>query len=114
MKKIIPVSVLLLCIGAAMSGSAAGQTRPDTAAQVSAVAGIAAGQAVPDTSASATSMALTTAGNPVQHGTTLIYKCDMKKTIAAPLWRSVKKSFAEAQKIQFTDKYFRSDIGQDL
>ena len=24
------------------------------------------------------------------------------------------KSFAEAQKIQFTDKYFRSDIGKDL
>ena len=24
------------------------------------------------------------------------------------------QSFAEAQKIQFTDKYFRSDIGQDL
>ena len=27
---------------------------------------------------------------------------------------ALKKSFAEAQKIQFTDKYFRSDIGQDL
>ena len=24
------------------------------------------------------------------------------------------KSFAEAQKIDFTDKYFRSDIGRDL
>ena len=24
------------------------------------------------------------------------------------------KSFAEAQKIEFTDKYFRSDIGKDL
>ena len=24
------------------------------------------------------------------------------------------KSFKEAQKIRFTDKYFRSDIGQDL
>src|SRR5574344_1308595 len=27
---------------------------------------------------------------------------------------ALKKSFAEAQKIQFTNKYFRSDIGQDL
>lgn len=27
---------------------------------------------------------------------------------------ALKKSFKEAQKIQFTDKYFRSDIGQDL
>ncbi len=27
---------------------------------------------------------------------------------------ALKKSFTEAQKIQFTDKYFRSDIGQDL
>ncbi|MGI6243151.1 MAG: phosphoribosylamine--glycine ligase [Prevotella sp.] len=27
---------------------------------------------------------------------------------------ALKKSFAEAQKIQFTDKYFRKDIGQDL
>ena len=27
---------------------------------------------------------------------------------------ALKKSFAEAQKIRFTDKYFRSDIGQDL
>ncbi|MCD8202805.1 MAG: phosphoribosylamine--glycine ligase [Prevotella sp.] len=27
---------------------------------------------------------------------------------------ALKKSFEEAQKIQFTDKYFRSDIGQDL
>ena len=27
---------------------------------------------------------------------------------------ALKKSFAEAQKIQFTDKYFRSDIGKDL
>ena len=27
---------------------------------------------------------------------------------------ALKKSFAEAQKIQFTDKYFRSDIGADL
>jgi phosphoribosylamine--glycine ligase len=26
----------------------------------------------------------------------------------------LKKSFEEAQKIQFTDKYFRSDIGADL
>lgn len=28
--------------------------------------------------------------------------------------KALKKSFKEAQKIQFTDKYFRSDIGQDL
>ena len=27
---------------------------------------------------------------------------------------ALKKSFEEAQKIQFTDKYFRSDIGADL
>ena len=27
---------------------------------------------------------------------------------------ALKKSFAEAQKIQFTDQYFRSDIGADL
>ena len=27
---------------------------------------------------------------------------------------ALKKSFTEAQKIQFKDKYFRSDIGQDL
>ena len=27
---------------------------------------------------------------------------------------ALKKSFTEAQKIQFTDKYFRRDIGQDL
>ena len=27
---------------------------------------------------------------------------------------ALKKSFAEAQKIEFTDKYFRRDIGQDL
>jgi len=27
---------------------------------------------------------------------------------------ALKKSFTEAQKIRFTDKYFRSDIGQDL
>ena len=27
---------------------------------------------------------------------------------------ALKKSFEEAQKIQFTDKYFRSDIGKDL
>ncbi|HEY9551347.1 MAG TPA: phosphoribosylglycinamide synthetase C domain-containing protein, partial [Prevotella sp.] len=27
---------------------------------------------------------------------------------------ALQKSFTEAQKIQFTDKYFRSDIGQDL
>lgn len=27
---------------------------------------------------------------------------------------ALKKSFAEAQKIQFTDKYFRSDIGKDI
>ncbi|MBP7857206.1 MAG: phosphoribosylamine--glycine ligase, partial [Prevotella sp.] len=27
---------------------------------------------------------------------------------------ALQKSFAEAQKIQFTDKYFRRDIGQDL
>ena len=28
--------------------------------------------------------------------------------------QALKKSFEEAQKIQFKDKYFRSDIGQDL
>ncbi|TNF41441.1 MAG: hypothetical protein EP313_02780, partial [Bacteroidetes bacterium] len=27
-------------------------------------------------------------------GPALVYKCDIKKMIAAPLWRSVKKSFA--------------------
>ena len=27
---------------------------------------------------------------------------------------ALQKSFAEAQKIVFKDKYFRSDIGQDL
>ena len=27
---------------------------------------------------------------------------------------ALKKSFTEAQKIQFKDKYFRRDIGQDL
>ncbi len=27
---------------------------------------------------------------------------------------ALKKSFAEAQKIEFKDKYFRRDIGQDL
>ena len=27
---------------------------------------------------------------------------------------ALKKSFTEAQKIQFTDKYFRRDIGADL
>ena len=27
---------------------------------------------------------------------------------------ALNKSFTEAQKIQFKDKYFRSDIGQDL
>jgi phosphoribosylamine--glycine ligase len=27
---------------------------------------------------------------------------------------ALQKSFAEAQKIKFTDKYFRSDIGADL
>ena len=27
---------------------------------------------------------------------------------------ALRKSFEEAQKIQFTDKYFRRDIGQDL
>ena len=27
---------------------------------------------------------------------------------------ALEKSFQEAQKIQFKDKYFRSDIGQDL
>jgi phosphoribosylamine--glycine ligase len=27
---------------------------------------------------------------------------------------ALQKSFAEAQKIQFTDRYFRRDIGQDL
>ena len=27
---------------------------------------------------------------------------------------ALKKSFEEAQKIQFIDKYFRSDIGADL
>jgi phosphoribosylamine--glycine ligase len=27
---------------------------------------------------------------------------------------ALQKSFAEAQKIQFTDKYFRRDIGADL
>lgn len=99
MKKIIPVSALLLFIVAAMSVSAAGQTMPDTMAQVSAVAGTDTGQAVPDTSVSVASGALTTSVNPVQGGTTLIYKCDMKKTIAAPLWRSVKKSFAEADSL---------------
>lgn len=31
---------------------------------------------------------------------TLLYKCDMKKMIAAPLWRSVKKSFAEADSLK--------------
>ena len=28
--------------------------------------------------------------------------------------KALQKSFTEAQKIQFTDKYFRRDIGQDL
>lgn len=27
---------------------------------------------------------------------------------------ALRKSFKEAQKIEFKDKYFRSDIGQDL
>ena len=27
---------------------------------------------------------------------------------------NLQKSFEEAQKLQFTDKYFRRDIGQDL
>ena len=27
---------------------------------------------------------------------------------------ALKKSFEEAQKINFTDKYFRRDIGQDI
>lgn len=27
---------------------------------------------------------------------------------------ALQKSFEEAQKLQFTDKYFRRDIGQDL
>ena len=29
-------------------------------------------------------------------------------------YEALAKSFAEAQKIKFTDKYFRSDIGKDL
>jgi membrane-bound serine protease (ClpP class) len=31
--------------------------------------------------------------------TAIVYKCDIKKNIAAPLWRSVKKSFAEADSV---------------
>ncbi len=31
--------------------------------------------------------------------TAIVYKCDIKKMIAAPLWRSVKKSFAEADSV---------------
>ena len=41
---------------------------------------IAAGQTGPDTTA-------------------IVYKCDIKKNIAAPLWRSVRKSFAEADSV---------------
>ena len=32
-------------------------------------------------------------------GPALVYKCDIKKMIAAPLWRSVKKSFADADSL---------------
>lgn len=31
--------------------------------------------------------------------TAVVYKCDIRKNIAAPLWRSVKKSFAEADSV---------------
>lgn len=31
--------------------------------------------------------------------TAIVYKCDIKKNIAAPLWRSVRKSFAEADSV---------------
>ena len=43
------------------------------------------------------------------------WSCHLRKQLQQDKEEALKKSFAEAQKIQFTDKnYFRSDIGQDL
>ncbi|HNX83372.1 MAG TPA: nodulation protein NfeD [Bacteroidales bacterium] len=80
MKKILSVLILNLCTIAAISGSA---TRPVT----------------PGNEAASDSSVLTPAGQASQDSTTLIYRCEMKKMIAAPLWRSVKKSFAEADSL---------------
>ena len=80
MKKILSVLILNLCTIAAISGSA---PRPVT----------------PGNEAASDSSVLTPAGQASQDSTTLIYRCEMKKMIAAPLWRSVKKSFAEADSL---------------
>ena len=80
MKKILTVLLLNLCTIAAIAGIG----NPPVAA---------------GNEATSDSSVLTPAGQASQDSTTLIYRCEMKKMIAAPLWRSVKKSFAEADSL---------------
>ena len=80
MKKILFIFILIPCTIAAIAGSATLSVTPGN-------------DTVPDSSV------IARAGQVSHNSNTLIYKCEMKKTIAAPLWRSVKKSFAEADSL---------------
>ncbi|MRR23558.1 hypothetical protein EG830_11340, partial [bacterium] len=64
-----------------------------------AVAGTVAAQTDTDTVESAVPAAVAAGPQAENDGTALVYRCDIRKMIAAPLWRSVKKSFTEADSL---------------
>ena len=99
MKKILSLLLLIPGILAVMSVSASCQKSRETAPALVSPLVATEGQAVSDSAQQVSSEAAITTGQKEQDGTTLIYKCDMKKMIAAPLWRSVKKSFVEADSL---------------
>ena len=95
MKRLFVRLTFISLVLAAASVSTAAQAVTDTAA-----AGVStAAQAVTDTAASPVPAAVNAGTRPADDGSVLVYKCDIKKMIAAPLWRSVKKSFADADSV---------------
>jgi len=97
MKRPYSILVLLVLTVVSLAGNSAApvmQGKPDT---VSTGAFKTELQITQDTTGDITSVAGDTAAGKEPGTSTLVYKCDIKKMIAAPLWRSVKKSFTQAR-----------------
>jgi membrane-bound serine protease (ClpP class) len=100
MKRLFIRLTILVCIAAVTTLVAQAQAEKYTVSEGSSGSTGDPSQQAHDTAASLTPADVTGTGQSAKDGTVLVYKCDIKKTIAAPLWRSVKKSFADADSVK--------------